>query len=220
MTFQRHFPSLRNCCLRQAAQRTTLRHASQLVKTMDKKDQGRLVRTYFERLTAADYPGILTLFEPDGWVDSPFLGKVPAAEFFARLGKASSRNILTVHDVLLARTGTAPRRISNMTGPWQAVTRSCFRESIISGSDRREDSRRCRFSTTPIRHATMWAINMAEALTCTAPNLPTMRRPASASDGSMVEYHVFESPKSFESVSLKYRVAQASSHCRQNWRDQ
>ena len=91
--------------MRQAAQRTTLRHASQLVKTMDKKDQGRLVRTYFERLTAADYPGILNLFEPDGWVDSPFLGKVPAAEFFARLGKASSRNILTVHDVLFGENG-------------------------------------------------------------------------------------------------------------------
>ena len=105
LTFQRHFPSSRTCCLRQAAQRTTLRHASQPVKTMDKKDQGRLVRTYFERLTAADYPGILTLFEPDGWVDSPFLGKVPAAEFFARLGKASSRNILTVHDVLFGENG-------------------------------------------------------------------------------------------------------------------
>ena len=67
---------------------------------MDKTDQGRIVRAYFERLTAADYDAIVAMFEKDSWVDSPFLGKIPASDFFAKLGKASGRNILTDHDVL------------------------------------------------------------------------------------------------------------------------
>ena len=45
------------------------------------------------------------MFEKDGWVDSPFLGKIATSDFFAKLGKASSRNILTVHDVLFGENG-------------------------------------------------------------------------------------------------------------------
>ena len=45
------------------------------------------------------------MFEEEGWVDSPFLGKLSASEFFAKLGKASSRNILTVHDILFGEHG-------------------------------------------------------------------------------------------------------------------
>lgn len=41
------------------------------------------------------------MFEADGWVDSPYLGKLSAAEFFGKLATASRQNILTVHDVLL-----------------------------------------------------------------------------------------------------------------------
>ena len=41
---------------------------------MDKTDQGRIVRAYFDRLTAADYDAIVPMFEKDSWVDSPFLG--------------------------------------------------------------------------------------------------------------------------------------------------
>ena len=36
---------------------------------------------------------IVAMFEKDGWVDSPFLGKIAASDFFAKLGKASGRNI-------------------------------------------------------------------------------------------------------------------------------
>lgn len=72
---------------------------------MDKTEQGRVVRAYFERLTAADYDAIVAMFEKDGWVDPPFLGKIPASDFFANLGKASGRNILTVHDVFFGENG-------------------------------------------------------------------------------------------------------------------
>jgi len=72
---------------------------------MNQEDKGKFVRKYFERLTASDYAGIIEMFEEEGWVDSPFLGKLPASEFFAKLGKASSRNILTVHDILFGEHG-------------------------------------------------------------------------------------------------------------------
>ena len=74
---------------------------------MDQAEKGQYVRQYFERLTASDYEGIIAMFEDDGWVDSPYLGKTPAADFFARLGKASSQNILTVHDVLFGENGNS-----------------------------------------------------------------------------------------------------------------
>ena len=72
---------------------------------MDPSHRATLVRTYFERLTAADYTAIIAMFEADGWVESPYLGRLPASEFFARLGDASSRNILTVHDILHGENG-------------------------------------------------------------------------------------------------------------------
>jgi len=72
---------------------------------MTQEDRGKIVRKYFERLTTSDYVGIIEMFEEDGWVDSPYLGKLPASEFFAKLGEASSRNILTVHDILIGEHG-------------------------------------------------------------------------------------------------------------------
>ena len=52
---------------------------------MDMTDQGRIVRANFERLTAADYDAIVAMFAKEGWVDTPFLGKIPASDFFAKL---------------------------------------------------------------------------------------------------------------------------------------
>lgn len=63
------------------------------------------VRTYFERLTASDITGIISLFSPDARVVSPFLGKMNAADFFAKLSNASSASKLTVFDVLLGENG-------------------------------------------------------------------------------------------------------------------
>lgn len=63
------------------------------------------VRTYFERLTASDIDGIVSLFNPEAHVVSPFLGKMNAAAFFAKLGSASSASKLTVFDVLLGEYG-------------------------------------------------------------------------------------------------------------------
>ena len=72
---------------------------------MPPSEKTAYVRTYFDRLTASDIAGIVALFEDDGIVESPFLGTLPASEFFAKLGNASRENRLTVFDVLLGETG-------------------------------------------------------------------------------------------------------------------
>ncbi|MGB0505561.1 MAG: nuclear transport factor 2 family protein [Pikeienuella sp.] len=63
------------------------------------------VERYFELMTASDIAGIVSLFADDGYVMSPFLGRMMAADFFPKLGGASTASLLTVHDILLGRNG-------------------------------------------------------------------------------------------------------------------
>ncbi len=63
------------------------------------------IRQYFERMSASDIDGIINMFEVDAHVLSPFLGQMPATEFFRKLGNASSASKLTVFDVLLGENG-------------------------------------------------------------------------------------------------------------------
>lgn len=72
---------------------------------MNHADPAACVRAYFGRLTASDYAGIISMFEPSAWIDSLYLGKMPVAAFFTKLGKASQQNKLTVFDVLLGEKG-------------------------------------------------------------------------------------------------------------------
>ena len=68
------------------------------------------VRRYFALMTEGDIEGIIALFSPDAHVVSPFLGKMDARPFFEKLGNASTKSVLTVHDVLIgegARTAAA-----------------------------------------------------------------------------------------------------------------
>ena len=70
-------------------------------------DQVTRIRTYFERLTTGDTQGIVALFADGAEVLSPFLGRVPVPEFFAKLDAASQDSKLTVHDVLLGTDGAS-----------------------------------------------------------------------------------------------------------------
>ncbi len=45
---------------------------------MNQRDHAVCVRHYFEYLTASNYATILDLFDPDGEVDSPYLGRMRA----------------------------------------------------------------------------------------------------------------------------------------------
>lgn len=68
-------------------------------------EQIAYVRRYFELMSASNIEDIINLFEADAYVESPFLGKMNASDFFKKLGKASRESKLTVHDVLLGENG-------------------------------------------------------------------------------------------------------------------
>jgi hypothetical protein len=65
----------------------------------------RAVRKYLEALEASDVAKAAALFTPDGWVQSPFLGRIPVRNYIAKVAAASSASELTVHDVLVSAEG-------------------------------------------------------------------------------------------------------------------
>jgi ketosteroid isomerase-like protein len=62
----------------------------------------QLVRKYLQALEAGDANRAAALFIPDGWVQSPFLGKLPVRDFVNKVAAASNGTRLTVHDVLVS----------------------------------------------------------------------------------------------------------------------
>jgi hypothetical protein len=63
------------------------------------------VRKYLSALEAGDPEKAASLFVPNGWVQSPFLGRVPVRDYVAKVASASSGAKLTVHDVLVSAEG-------------------------------------------------------------------------------------------------------------------
>jgi ketosteroid isomerase-like protein len=63
------------------------------------------VRKYLKALEAGDVEKAGALFVPQGWVQSPFLGRLPVRDFVAKVAAASGRSELTVHDVLVSAEG-------------------------------------------------------------------------------------------------------------------
>lgn len=63
------------------------------------------VRKYLQALEAGDADKATSLFTPDGWVQSPFLGRVPVRDFVNKVASASGNSKLTVHDVLVSAEG-------------------------------------------------------------------------------------------------------------------
>jgi hypothetical protein len=65
----------------------------------------RAVRKYLKALEASDVEKAAALFIADGWVQSPFLGRIPVRNYIAKVAAASSSSELTVHDVLVSAEG-------------------------------------------------------------------------------------------------------------------
>ena len=63
------------------------------------------VHKYLAALEAGDAERAAALFVPEGWVQSPFLGKLPVRAFVAKVTAASQGSRLTVHDVLVSAEG-------------------------------------------------------------------------------------------------------------------
>jgi ketosteroid isomerase-like protein len=57
------------------------------------------VRTYLRHLNASDTAGLVSTFEEDGVVHSPFLGTMKARDFFPKLSQASSQSVITLIDL-------------------------------------------------------------------------------------------------------------------------
>ena len=63
------------------------------------------VRKYLKALEAGEVDKAAALFTADGWVQSPFLGRLPVREYVTKVVAASRRTHLTVHDVLVSAEG-------------------------------------------------------------------------------------------------------------------
>jgi len=57
------------------------------------------VRTYLRHLHASNTAGLISTFEDDGVVHSPFLGTMKAYDFFPKLAQASSQSVITLIDL-------------------------------------------------------------------------------------------------------------------------
>jgi ketosteroid isomerase-like protein len=65
----------------------------------------RSVHDYLKALEAGDADKAASLFIPDGWVESPFLGRLPVRQFIKKVAESSKGTRLTVHDVLVSAEG-------------------------------------------------------------------------------------------------------------------
>lgn len=63
------------------------------------------VRKYLSALEAGDAEQAAALFVSDGWIQSPFLGRVSVRDYVNKVAGASSRAKLTVHDILVSAEG-------------------------------------------------------------------------------------------------------------------
>ncbi len=63
------------------------------------------VRKYLAALEAGDAERAAALFVPQGWVQSPFLGRLPVRAFVEKVTSSSRGSKLTVHDVLVSAEG-------------------------------------------------------------------------------------------------------------------
>jgi hypothetical protein len=57
------------------------------------------VREYLNHLPASDTKALISAFEDDGVVHSPFLGVMKAVDFFPKLAQASSKSVITLIDL-------------------------------------------------------------------------------------------------------------------------
>ena len=65
----------------------------------------RIVHTYLKALEAGDAERAANLFIPEGWVESPFLGRLPVKQYVKKVAESSRETKLTVHDVLVSAEG-------------------------------------------------------------------------------------------------------------------
>ena len=78
----------------------------------------KAVHKYLLALEAGDAEKAGALFTKDGWVQSPFLGRLPVRDFVNTVAAASGDSKLTVHDVLISAEGH-PRAVAYYLYDWR-----------------------------------------------------------------------------------------------------
>jgi ketosteroid isomerase-like protein len=76
------------------------------------------VHKYLKALEMGDADRAAALFIADGWVQSPFLGRIPVRDYVTKVAAASRRTTLTVHDVLVSAEGHM-RAVAYYLYDWQ-----------------------------------------------------------------------------------------------------
>ena len=76
-----------------------------------------VLNEYLEAFEAGDVEHIISLFEPDGWVLSPLLGRMSAREFFPKVMAVSANIRLNIHDILVSSKGR-PRAVVYFQFEW------------------------------------------------------------------------------------------------------
>src|SRR5438046_9442204 len=83
----------------------------------------RTVHEYLKALEAGDADKAASLFIPDGWVESPFLGRLPVRQFIEKVAESFKGTKLTVHDVLVSAEGHL-RAVASYMYDWRLAVRS------------------------------------------------------------------------------------------------
>jgi hypothetical protein len=76
------------------------------------------IERYLALLAAGDVGAIVSLFSPQGMVNSPFLGVKPAGEFFEQLKAATRRSVLEDAEVFVSGVGSR-RASACFTYQWE-----------------------------------------------------------------------------------------------------
>ena len=75
------------------------------------------IEQYLEALDQSNLEGILALFDMEGYVESPFLGRMKADEFFAKVMASSTESNITVYDILVS-AHDRPRAVGYFRYDW------------------------------------------------------------------------------------------------------
>jgi predicted SnoaL-like aldol condensation-catalyzing enzyme len=115
------------------------------------------VHKYLSALEAGDAEKAASLFVHDGWVQSPFLGRLPVRDYVTKVASASSHARMTVYDVLVSAEGHL-RAVAYYQYDWSLKdgTRVAFDCADVFNFDL--DTGRIQsivlvYDTQPVRHA-------------------------------------------------------------------
>ncbi|MEJ2171754.1 MAG: nuclear transport factor 2 family protein [Woeseiaceae bacterium] len=114
----------------------------------------KTVSNYFEALDANDLDHMLRLFAADAVVHSPFLGELPASEFFPKVFGSSSATRITVFDILVSAQGQ-PRAVGYFNYDWTMTDGTAIQFDAADVFDFASDGRIAKmtilYDTYPVR---------------------------------------------------------------------